>query len=100
MKNSLKDSMVLRIMKNKYLLVTVFFIVWIFFIDTNNLIRWYGHMRDLAAQQRQIEYYEEAIELTNGQLQELQSNRDSLEKFAREQYLFHEQDEEVFIVRK
>jgi cell division protein FtsB len=31
-------------------------------------------------------------------LQELQSNNDSLEKFAREHYGFHHSDEDVFVV--
>lgn len=31
-------------------------------------------------------------------LNELNSNRDSLEKFAREQYLFKKEDEDIFII--
>lgn len=97
-KSKIRDSKVLKVLKNKYLLVTVFFLVWILFFDANNLLQWYSDMKDVAAQEKQKAYYKEAIQKTDEQLKELRSNRDSLEKFAREQYYFHEPDEEVFIV--
>ncbi|MBR5856734.1 MAG: septum formation initiator family protein, partial [Bacteroidales bacterium] len=97
-KNSLLESILFRIIKNKYFLLSIFFIIWVLFIDTNNLIRWYSDMKDVAAQERQKRYYKEAIRQTDEQLKELRSNLDSLEKFAREQYYFHRADEELFIV--
>jgi cell division protein DivIC len=92
------ESRVFRILKNKYLLVSVFFIIWIVFFDSNNLINWYGDIQTVITQERQKTYYKNAIQQTDERLKELSSNRDSLEKFAREQYLFHEADEELFIV--
>ncbi len=97
-KMKIKDSKWFKVLKNKYLLVTLFFVLWILFFDTNNLLRWYSDLKDVAAQQRQKTYYKEAIQKTDEQLKELRSNRDSLEKFAREQYHFHEADEDVFII--
>ena len=97
--SKIKESKVFKVLSNKYLLVTVFFVVWILFIDTNNLIRWYSTLQDVAIQEKQKEYYKTEIKNTDEQLKELRSNRDSLEKFAREQYFFHEADEEVFIVK-
>ena len=72
--------------------------VWVLFIDTNNLFVWIRDMGVVSSQERQKEYYREAIRQTDEKLQELTSNKDSLEKFAREQYLFHQKDEEVFII--
>lgn len=94
----LLDSKIVKVIRNKYFLSTLFFIVWILFIDTNNLIKWYDDLKDVAAQERQKRYYKEAIRETDEQLKELHSNLDSLEKFAREQYYFHKADEEIFIV--
>lgn len=95
---TLKESRVIRVLKNKYLLVTLFFVVWIVFFDSNNLINWYADIRTVVMQDRQKAYYKEAIKNTDEKLKELTSNRDSLEKFAREQYYFHEKDEELFIM--
>ena len=72
--------------------------MWVLFIDTSNIFVWFGDMGTVAQQERQKEYFKEAIKVTDEKLKELESNKDSLEKFAREQYLFHEPDEEVFVI--
>ena len=97
-KNTISESKTFKVARNKYFIVTVFFFVWVLFIDTSNIFVWFSDMRTVASQERQKEYFKEAIKLTDEKLKELESNRDSLEKFAREQYLFHEPDEEVFVV--
>ena len=97
-KRGLAESKGLKCIRNKYGVVTVFFLVWVLFIDTNNLFVWIRDMGVVSSQERQKEYYREAIRQTDEKLQELTSNKDSLEKFAREQYLFHQKDEEVFII--
>ena len=94
----IKDSRWFKVLKNKYFLVTFCFVLWVLFFDTNNILKWYSDMKDVAAQERQKNYYKEAIRQTDEKLKELKSNKDSLEKFAREQYFFHESDEDLFIV--
>lgn len=94
----IRDSRWFKVIKNKYFLVTLGFVLWVFFFDTNNLLKWYSDMKDVAAQERQKNYYKEAIRQTDEKLKELKSNKDSLEKFAREQYFFHEPDEDLFII--
>lgn len=99
-KTKVSQSKTLKVASNKYFLVTIFFLVWVLFIDTSNLFVWFRDMDTVASQERQKEYYKEAILQTDEKLKELESNKDSLEKFAREQYLFHEADEEIFVVKK
>lgn len=100
LKERIKESAVYKILKNKYFIATAAFLVWIVFIDSNNVLSWIRYLGELSAQERQKEYYKEAIQRTDEQLKELSSNRDSLEKFAREQYFFHKPDEEVFIIKE
>ncbi len=88
----------LNVIKNKYLIATVAFAVWVFFIDSNNLINWYRDMKVVSEQRRLKRHYVKAIQYTDEKLRELSSNKDSLERFAREQYFFHEDGEDVFIV--
>ena len=97
-KRSLSESRTLKVAGNKYFIVTVFFCVWVLFIDTSNIFVWLRDMRTVASQERQKEYFKDAIKITDEKLKERESNKDSLEKFAREQYLFHEADEEVFVI--
>ncbi len=89
---------IFKVVKNKYFLVTVAFLVWIFFLDTNNLIVWYRDLRQLADQNRQKVYFQNEIKQTEEKLKELTSNKDSLEKFAREEYLFHEAGEDIYVI--
>ena len=98
LKKRITGSKTFKVARNKYFIVTVFFFVWVLFIDTSNILVWLGDMGTVAQQERQKEYFKEAIRITDEKLEELESNKDSLEKFAREQYLFHEPDEEGFVV--
>ncbi|HIZ85278.1 MAG TPA: septum formation initiator family protein [Candidatus Coprenecus stercoravium] len=88
----------LRVITNKYFIVTFLFVVLITFVDRNNLIRWAGDYFEVLRQEKVMRQYQRGIRALDEKLNELTSNRDSIEKFAREQYYFHEKDEEVFIV--
>jgi cell division protein FtsB len=50
--------------------------------------------------QREIAYYEEKISSMKTDKDELNSNKDMLEKFAREKYLMKRQNEEIFLVEE
>ena len=45
-------------------------------------------------------YYRQAIKSTDERIKQLTSNKDTLEMFARENYYFLEDGEDVFIVEK
>lgn len=87
-----------RFLINRYFLVTLVFVVLILFVDRNNIIRWAGDCVEVIQQERIIRQYDRDIQALDEKLNELTSDKDSLEKFAREQYYFHEKDEDVFIV--
>ena len=87
-----------RVLTNKYFIVTLVFAVIVLFVDRNNLIRWAGDYLEVLRQERVIRQYGRDIEELDRKLDQLTSDRDSLEKFAREEYYFHREDEEVFIV--
>lgn len=93
-----KTTKFFAVIKNKYFLVTLVFLLWICFFDANNLIDWGHSIVKLANNRAEQRYYREQIDSTESQLLELKSNKDSLEKFAREKYYFQQDDEDVFIV--
>ncbi len=94
------ESKFFKIIKNKFLIVGVVFGIWITFFDSNSLIDWAKVMLNISKQEEQKRYYKQEIEATEEKLLELGSNLDSLEKFAREQYFFLEEGEDVFIVQE
>jgi cell division protein FtsB len=98
--NKFKESAFWKIIRNKYLLVTVVFFVWITFFDSNSLIKCSRVVSSISSQEQEKRYYKDEIKSIEEKLNELSSNRDSLEKFAREQYKFHKDDEDVYIIIK
>ena len=88
-----------RILLNKYILVTLLFLIWILFVDKNNVGVWLRTQHTLRRQRVHIERLENEIKSTETRIEQLSSQRDSLEQFAREQYLFHEKDEDVYLLR-
>jgi cell division protein FtsB len=92
------DSRFARVIRNKYLIAAAIFVVWITFFDSNNLIDWSKVVLNISEQESQKKYYKLEIKSIEEKLNELTSNRDSLEKFAREQYMFKEDSEDLFIV--
>ena len=86
------------ILTNKYLVTSVFFIVWMLFFDQRD----YFQLRDRQAELNKLEakkrYYVKEIEKTQKELQDLQHNPAALEKFAREHYLMKKDGEDIYII--
>jgi cell division protein DivIC len=85
-------------LRNKYVLVISVFTIWMLFFDQNNMV----DRIKMASQIRQLEadreYYQEAIEKDSIRLHELTTDKENLEKYAREQFLMKKKNEDVFVV--
>ncbi|MBS0011184.1 MAG: septum formation initiator family protein [Bacteroidales bacterium] len=86
------------ILRNRYFLTLLVFIVWIFLFDNNNLIDRFHYMKNLRQLEKDKEYYQERIEEDRRKLNELKTNNDNLEKFAREQYFMKRENEDIYII--
>ena len=93
-----KQHPVGKVLLNKYFIVGFIFLVWICFLDTNNVGQMLHSRVTLRRQERQIEFYKQEISKMNRKLEQLQSERDSLEKFAREEYYYHLDGEDVYVI--
>ena len=93
-----KGYKVFKTLTNKYLITSILFLSFIVFFGKNNLTDWGKDFYFKYQQEKIISTYRKDMERLDIRIQELSSNRDSLEKFAREQYYFHEKDEDIFIV--
>ena len=94
----MKWSTVIKFLKNKYFLTLIIFVVWLLLFDSNNLIDRFSQMKSLNQLEKDKEYYLERIEEDSRKLNELETDKENLEKFAREQYLMKKDDEEIFVV--
>jgi cell division protein DivIC len=66
--------------------------------DQNNLNERRKNNRDYNQLLREQQYFQKKIEENRKRIQELKTNNDNLEKFAREQYLMKKDNEDIFII--
>lgn len=64
----------------------------------NNLLRFAKAKAEIAGYERQIDAYQKDIERMDKRIKMLVSDRDTLEKFARERFLFAEPGDDVFLI--
>jgi cell division protein FtsB len=86
------------VLRNKYILTIVIFVVWLLLFDSNNLLARYKEMRELHKLKIDREYYINKIETDRKKLHELKTDNQNLEKFAREQYRMKKPDEDLYII--
>ena len=74
------------------------FLVWLMIFDNNSLIDRVKYLNILQEMEVEKQYYLERIEEDSRRLNELKTDRDNLEKFAREQYFMKKENEDVFVI--
>jgi cell division protein FtsB len=88
----------INLIKNKFFLVTVIFVVWMVFFDKNDLFSQYQYSQQLTKLEQERDFYKDEIVKVNRDLDELTSDKAKLEKFAREKYLMKKENEDVFVI--
>lgn len=83
----------------KYVLTILLFLVIFLFIGDQSLIRSIRRHREIRQMEQQRDMYREATEQAQREIQMLH-NRDSLERYAREQYYMHNEGEEIFLIEE
>jgi cell division protein FtsB len=88
----------LNLLKNKFFLAGIAFIVWMLFFDRNDLTAQYEYRDEVNKLEEEKEFYTTEIAEADIELKELTTNLNSLEKFARERYLMKRENEDVYVV--
>ena len=88
----------MKCLRNKYLVAVLVFLVWLLIFDQNSLIDRIKYLNTLHEMEDEKQYYLERIEEDSRRLNELKTDRDNLEKFAREQYFMKKENEDVFVI--
>lgn len=88
------------VFRNFYLGVGLCFLVWLTFLDSNDLITRFSMRAKLHSLENEKEYYQKKIEEVEKDRKELMTNKELLEKFAREKYLMKKETEDVFIIQE
>jgi cell division protein DivIC len=87
-----------RIFSNFYIIIGVVFLVWLTFFDSNDLYTQLKQTAKLKGLEDEKEFYVEKIAEVKADREELLSNDELLEKFARENYLMKKPEEDIYVV--
>ncbi len=82
-------------LRNKYLLVLAFFMVWMVFFDKHHLFTQLELRNTLENLKEEKTFYKEQIKSSLHDKKNMEVHR---EKFAREKYHLHKSNEDVFVI--
>jgi cell division protein FtsB len=86
-------------LKNKYLLAVLLFAVWMVFFDDRDVITThFRYKKELRNLEESKEYYQQQIAATRAELQLLEKDPATLERYARERYRMKRANEDVYII--
>ena len=79
---------------NKYSVSVSLFVVWMMFFDRHNFFTQWSLQNTVQQLESSIEDYQEQLTKAEAAHEDLMNNK---EKFAREKYLMHRPDEDIFL---
>lgn len=78
------------------IIATAIFLV-VLLVKKDSVLRWVQTGFELRRQRKEIEYYQKQIRNLDSRIEGLSTNRDTLEAYAREQFLFAEPGDDVYL---
>jgi cell division protein DivIC len=86
--------------RNFYVVVSAVFLLWMIFLDSNNLIASFHLSSKLSSLKSEGDYYREKYKEAEKDRDEVFGDRESIEKFAREKYLMKKDTEVIYIIKE
>ncbi|HQV01812.1 MAG TPA: septum formation initiator family protein, partial [Bacteroidia bacterium] len=94
----MKNFKIPSVLKNKYVIAVLVFLVWLTFFDQNSFLVQYSYQQDLNKLEKEHEYYKTQIDYNKAQLTQLETDTALLEKYAREKYYMKKKNEDIFVL--
>lgn len=88
----------LELLRNKYFLSVLAFVVWMLFFDKNDVVAQYEYRSQVNKLQEEKDFYVKEIAKVKKDLNELNTDLNTAEKFAREKYFMKKDNEDVFVI--
>ena len=85
---------------NKYVLVTIGVFILMCLDSDSNLYRRYQYDEKIRGLQKEIKFYQKEIATNRQKLNDLHTDKNGLERFAREEYFMKRENEDVFIFKE
>ena len=84
---------------NAYWLVTIVFFALTFVMGDSSLYKRYTYDEKIRSLEKEIKHYQKEIEINSKKLNDLHTDKEVLERFAREEYFMKKPNEDVYIIK-
>ena len=84
---------------NAYWLVTIVFFALTFVMGDSSLYQRYTYDEKIRSLEKEIKHYQKEIEINSKKLNDLHTDKEGLERFAREEYFMKKPNEDVYIIK-
>lgn len=84
---------------NAYWLVTIVFFALTFVMGDSSLYKRYTYDEKIRSLEKGIKHYQKEIEINSKKLNDLHTDKEGLERFAREEYFMKKPNEDVYIIK-
>lgn len=84
--------------KSFYFITGMLFVFWMLFLDSNDLYTQNRLSRQLKSLKREKEFYQQKIDEVKREREQLLTDTEALEKFAREKYLMKKESEDLYVI--
>ena len=84
---------------NAYWLVTIVFFALTFVMGDSSLYKRYTYDEKIRSLEMEIKHYQKEIEINSKKLNDLHTDKEGLERFAREEYFMKKPNEDVYIIK-
>ena len=84
---------------NAFWLVTIVFFALTFVMGDSSLYKRYTYDEKIRSLEKEIKHYQKEIEINSKKLNDLHTDKEGLERFAREEYFMKKPNEDVYIIK-
>jgi cell division protein DivIC len=98
MKNPFKDTYWYKILSNKYVWVSLSFLIWMVFLDNYSYFEHRFLDKQIDGLEDNAAYYQEEIKKDEENIKQLK-NPMQIEKYAREKYYMKKDSEDIYIIQ-
>jgi len=95
-----EDRKITKKVNIEIIITSVLFLLWLLFFDSDNFIKQREDYHKLDQLTEQKNYLKQKIKADRQKIEELKTDKDNLEKFAREEFFMKKENEDIFIIKE
>lgn len=90
----------LNLIKNKFLLAGVAFLIWMCFFDRYDFATQYNYQQEKTKLENEKNYYTSEIVLMEKSIKDVQFDPSEIQRIARERYKMKKENEDIYVITK